>query len=178
MALMMCELSSHLASSLCVSLHTLAEAPLSPSTGLQPQLLRPSCFCKMELVGLREQEAASANALALNTPMLTHTHTHSVTQPKAERTRWASGPARGQVNLPCLRQKIWGHSVCSLDILGSPATAMTSFTSSGMSLPVSTPFSLLPPSCLLGSLSPRQAQTHPGLRLCMQGAPPRQMPSL
>lgn len=74
-ALMMCELSSHLASSFCVSLHTLVEAPLSPSTGLQPQLLRPSCFCKMELVGLQEQEAASANALALNTPMLTCTHT-------------------------------------------------------------------------------------------------------
>ena len=106
------------------------------------------------------------------------THTQRDSQPKAERTRWASGPARGQVNLPCLRQKIWGHSVCSLDILGSPATAVTSFTYSEMSLPVSTPFSLLPPSCILVSLSPRQAQTHPGLRLCMQGAPPRQMPSL
>lgn len=85
LAPMMRELSSHLASSLCVSVHALKEAPPSPSTGLRPHLLRPSCVCKTELVGLQEQEAASANAQAPNTSTRARVHTNARAH---THTRW------------------------------------------------------------------------------------------
>lgn len=75
-ALMMCELSSHLASSLCVSIHTLGEAhsvtidrPAAPAAPDQLLLQNGAGWA------LRT-EAASANALAPNT-----THAYTLTYP-------------------------------------------------------------------------------------------------
>ena len=95
--------------------------------------------------------------------------------PKADGSQWASGLAEGQLTSPAWDRRSGGIP-CAPRYLresGLLPVAATSLPFSGVTFPVSTSLSLL-----LGSLSPRQAQTHLCLRLCIQGAPQRQMPSL